>query len=108
MPLVPLSTVSMSLPAQATKIEEDVDEVVVPDLPWVTVVWNDPINLMSYVSYVFRSYFGFPREKAHELMMDVHTKGKAVVSSGTREEMETDVSAMHGFGLWATVQKSGD
>jgi ATP-dependent Clp protease adaptor protein ClpS len=63
---------------------------------------------MSYVSYVFRSYFGFSREKAHELMMDVHTKGKAVVSSGTREEMETDVSAMHGFGLWATVQKSGD
>ena len=77
-------------------------------LPWVLIVWNDPVNLMTYVSYVFRSYFGYPREKANKLMMDVHTLGKAVVSSGTREEMETDAGAMHGFGLWATVQKSGD
>lgn len=74
---------------------------------WTTTVWNDPVNLMSYVSFVFRSYFGVTREKADELMMRVHTEGRAVVSSGSRERMETDVSAMHGYGLWATVQKEG-
>ncbi|MCF6467169.1 ATP-dependent Clp protease adapter ClpS [Nonomuraea sp. MG754425] len=75
-----------------------------PDLPWVTIVWNDPVNLMSYVTYVFQSVFGYPREKAEKLMLDVHHKGKAVVSSGTREEMERDVQILHSYGLWATVQ----
>jgi len=70
--------------------------------PWVTIVWNDPVNLMSYVTYVFQSYFGYPRTTAEELMQDVHTKGRAVVSSGSLEEMERDVEALHGFGLWAT------
>ncbi len=76
-----------------------------PAHPWVTIVWNDPINLMSYVSYVFRSYFGYSREKADKLMMDVHQEGRAVVSAGSREEMERDVEAMHGYGLWATLQQ---
>jgi len=67
-------------------------------------VWNDPVNLMSYVTYVFQTYFGYPRSKAEKLMMDVHQRGKAAVSTGTREEMERDVSAMHGYGLWATLQ----
>src|SRR6478752_6154607 len=75
-----------------------------PDLPWVTIVWNDPVNLMSYVTYVFQTVFGYTREKAEKLMMDVHHKGKAVVSSGTREEMERDVQILHSYGLWATVQ----
>jgi len=75
------------------------------DVPWVTIVWNDPVNLMSYVSYVFQSYFGYPREKAERLMHDVHEKGRAVVSTGTREEMERDTEAMHGYGLWATFSK---
>jgi ATP-dependent Clp protease adaptor protein ClpS len=75
-----------------------------PDLPWVTIVWNDPVNLMSYVTYVFQTVFGYPKEKAEKLMMDVHHKGKAVVSSGTREEMERDVQILHSYGLWATVQ----
>ena len=83
----------------------DADELVVPDLPWVTIVWNDPVNLMSYVTYVFQQHFGYPKEKATRLMRDVHEKGKAVVSSGSREEMERDVEAMHGYGLWATLQK---
>ena len=74
------------------------------DRPWTTVVWNDPINLMSYVAYVFQSYFGYSKEKAHKLMLDVHQAGRATVSSGTREEMERDASAMHSYGLWATVQ----
>jgi ATP-dependent Clp protease adaptor protein ClpS len=68
-------------------------------------VWNDPINLMSYVTYVFQEYFGFDKNKAELLMLDVHEKGRAVVSSGSREEMERDVQAMHGYGLWATLQK---
>ena len=75
---------------------------------WITLVWNDPVNLMSYVSYVFRSYFGHPQEKAEILMRQVHEQGRAVVSTGNRERMEVDVQAMHSFGLWATLQRSGD
>ena len=74
-------------------------------LPWITLVWYDPVNLMSYVTYVFQTYFGYSRAKAEKLMMDVHVKGKAVVSHGTRETMETDCMAMQGFGLWATFEK---
>ena len=81
------------------------DEVTALDPPWITLVWNDPVNLMTYVSYVFRTYFGYPKEKAEALMLDVHEKGRAVVSSGSREEMERDVEAMHAYGLWATLQQ---
>ncbi len=84
--------------------EPEVEDVVVPDKPWVTIVWNDPVNLMSYVTYVLQKHFGYSKEKATELMLDVHNKGKAVVSNGSREEMERDVEAMHGYGLWATMQ----
>ena len=86
--------------------QPDSDEITQLDKPWVTVVWNDPVNLMSYVSYVFRTYFGYSKSKADKLMLKVHHEGKAVVSSGTREEMERDVEAMHGYGLWATLQKA--
>ncbi len=75
------------------------------DVPWITLVWNDPVNLMSYVTFVFESYFGYPKSKAEKLMMDVHTKGRAVVSTGTRERVETDTEALQGYGLWATFQK---
>lgn len=75
------------------------------DVPWITLVWNDPVNLMSYVTFVFQSYFGYPKAKAEKLMMDVHVKGRAVVSTGTREKMETDTEALQGYGLWATFQK---
>ena len=83
----------------------DLDEAVTLDVPWVTIVWNDPVNLMSYVTYVFQTYFGYSKEKATQLMLDVHRKGRAVVSNGTREEMERDTQAMHEYGLWATFQK---
>jgi ATP-dependent Clp protease adaptor protein ClpS len=76
------------------------------DQPWVTLVWDDPVNLMSYVSWVFRSYFGFDRTEATRLMLLVHTEGRAVVATGGREEMERHVEAMHGFGLWASMQKA--
>jgi ATP-dependent Clp protease adaptor protein ClpS len=72
---------------------------------WVCIVWNDPINLMNYVTYVFMTYFKYSKEKAENLMLQVHNDGKAVVSSGSREEMEKDVNAMHSYGLWATLQK---
>ncbi|MBA3618432.1 MAG: ATP-dependent Clp protease adapter ClpS [Actinomycetota bacterium] len=99
--------VSVEAPVEAPveKGRPDSAEEVRPDRPWITLVWNDPINLMSYVSYVFQRHFGYPKEKAEKLMMDVHHKGRAVVSSGTREEMERDVEAMHGYGLWATLQQ---
>ncbi len=90
-----------------TEVERpEVDDVVQPDLPWITIVWNDPVNLMSYVTYVFREYFGYAKPKAEKLMKQVHHDGKAVVSSGGREEMERDVQAMHGYGLWATMEKA--
>jgi ATP-dependent Clp protease adaptor protein ClpS len=82
-----------------------VDESALTDTPWITIVWNDPVNLMSYVTYVFMTYFHYPREKAEKLMMQVHQDGRSVVSSGSREEMERDVAAMHSYGLWATLAK---
>ncbi len=75
------------------------------DKPWSTTVWDDPINLMSYVTYVFMDYFKYPKERADHLMLLVHNEGRAVVSTGTREEMERDVTAMHSYGLWATLAK---
>lgn len=89
-----------------TELERpDVDEVVSADTPWITIVWNDPVNLMSYVTYVFMTYFHYSREKAEKLMMQVHQDGRSVVSAGSRDEMERDVAAMHSYGLWATLAK---
>ena len=76
------------------------------DRPWVTLVWDDPVNLMTYVTWVFTSYFGFPRPKAEHLMMQVHVEGRAAVASGSREEIERHVEAMHGYGLQATMQQA--
>jgi ATP-dependent Clp protease adaptor protein ClpS len=90
-------------PAEVEKPEAEVASEV--ERPWITVVWNDPVNLMTYVTFVFQEYFGYSREKATELMLQVHHDGRAVVSSGSREEMERDVVAMHGYGLWATLQQ---
>lgn len=78
---------------------------IAPDTPWITIVWNDPVNLMSYVTYVLQHHFAYPRAKAEKLMMDVHTQGRAVVATGSREAMEADTEALHGYGLWATFQK---
>jgi ATP-dependent Clp protease adaptor protein ClpS len=83
----------------------DVDEDIAADVPWIVIVWNDPINLMSYVTYVFQKLFGFSRAKAERLMWDVHTKGKAVVANGSRDECEGHVARLHTYGLWGTLQK---
>jgi len=88
-----------------TLTESDLDISQLIDKPWVTIVWDDPVNLMSYVTYVFIKIFGFTQERAHELMMQVHVEGRAVVASGTREEMERNVQLLHEHGLWATLQR---
>ena len=90
-----------------TDVDSDLDraESVEPDRPWTTVVWNDPVNLMSYVTHVFRTYFGYSKQEAQRLMLLVHHEGRATVASGPREEMERHAEAMHEFGLWATVER---
>jgi ATP-dependent Clp protease adaptor protein ClpS len=81
------------------------DEVITPDRVWIVIVWNDPINLMSYVTFVFQKLFGYPRPKAERLMLQVHNEGKAVVSNGSRERAEADTARLHAHGLWATMQQ---
>jgi ATP-dependent Clp protease adaptor protein ClpS len=83
----------------------EVDEVTDLDTPWIVLVWNDPINLMSYVTFVFQKLFGYSLEEATRLMLDVHEKGRAVVANGTRERCELDVFRLHEHGLWATMQQ---
>jgi ATP-dependent Clp protease adaptor protein ClpS len=94
--------------SQDTQIADpdmDTTEITEVDKPWIVLVWNDPINLMSYVSFVFQKLFGYSKEKADALMMDVHEKGRAVVSTGAREHAELDVFRLHEHGLWATMQQ---
>ena len=85
--------------------DPDIDESTEIARPWVVVVWNDPVNLMSYVVFVFQKLFGYSKEKATKLMLDVHHKGKAAVSAGNREQAEVDVSRLHAHGLWATMER---
>ncbi len=94
------------VPAGGTAVEERPVEQILADTPWVTIVWDDPVNLMSYVTHVFVDYFHYSKTKAEKLMLQVHQDGKAVVSDGSREAMERDVTAMHGYGLWATMDKA--
>lgn len=87
------------------QIDEELKALFSGDVPWITIVWDDPVNLMSYVTYVFMELFGYSRERATELMLKVHNEGRAVVSTGSREEMEHDVARLHEYGLWATLQR---
>jgi len=96
-PMAPAKPETVDLPDQESVAE--------PQLPWLVIVWNDPINLMSYVVYVFQKLFGYSKEKATKLMLDVHHRGRAVVSSGPREKAEMDVYRLHAHGLWATMTK---
>ena len=104
-----MSSTRAAAPAPAVVERPDIDDLPADDLandrPWIVLVWNDPINLMSYVTFVFQKVFGYSLEKATELMLDVHHKGRAVVSSGAREKAEIDVFRLHEHGLWATMQK---
>ena len=88
------------------EVERPSDEVVVtPAVPWIVIVWNDPVNLMTYVTWVLQRLFGYSLERATELMLDVHHRGKAVVASGAREQCESHVARLHAYGLWATMQQ---
>mgnify|MGYP001205623845 FL=1 len=91
----------------ASTISPDIEriETIETQKPWIVIVWNDPINLMSYVSFVFQKLFGYSKDKANKLMLEVHNNGRAVVSQGTREKAEFDVSLLHKHGLWATLQQ---
>ena len=95
----------MTSPLEVADPEVDEATDVDLDTPWIVLVWNDPINLMSYVTFVFQKLFGYSKAKATKLMLDVHHKGRAVVSTGTREKAEADVARLHEHGLWATMQK---
>jgi ATP-dependent Clp protease adaptor protein ClpS len=96
----------VSIGTAPVEVDEPVGDVdVVADRPWLVIVWNDPINLMSYVVHVFQKLFGYTREKATRLMMQVHHEGKAIVSDGPREKAEIDVARLHAHGLWATMQR---
>lgn len=96
----------MSIPLSTPDIDEATDLTAAPLDPWQTVVWNDPVNLMSYVVRVFRTYFGYSQERATQLMLAVHNDGHAIVATGPRETMEVHAQAMHDYGLWATVRKA--
>ena len=89
----------------STKIEEEIAAIFSGNTPWVTIVWDDPVNLQTYVVYVFMELFGYSKARATELMLQVHNDGKAIVSTGSREEMEHDVARLHEYGLWATLQR---
>lgn len=93
--------------ATPQRVEEVVaDDEHAADRPWQVVVWNDPVNLMSYVVWVFRKLFGHPVEKATRLMLQVHHEGRAVVSSGPLEKAEMDCHRLHHHGLWATLERT--
>ena len=93
----------MTMPVEVD--EPDLDEIVDLDKPWVVIVWNDPINTTFYVTFVFQKLFGYTKQKAERLMLDVHEKGRAIVSSGDRTEAEADVHRLHHHGLWATMEQ---
>ncbi len=103
-----MSATETVVPAGDTAVAERPIEQIIPETPWVTIVWDDPVNLMSYVTHVFVTYFHYTKSKAEKLMLQVHNEGKAIVSSGSREAMERDVTAMHGYGLWATLDKADE
>jgi ATP-dependent Clp protease adaptor protein ClpS len=96
----------MSIPTPTADVDEQLDLQAAPIEPWQLVVWDDPVNLMSYVVHVFQNYFGYPPQRARTLMLQVHNEGHAVVASGPRETMEVHAQAMHDYGLWATVRKA--
>ncbi len=92
----------------ADKIAEEIEAIFNSDKPWIAIVWDDPVNLMTYVTYVLMQVFGYSSKRANELMLKVHNEGRAVVSTGSREEMERDVARLHKFGLLATLQRGDE
>lgn len=102
---MPTASMPMATPELDERVEIEVASS--ENLPWMCIVWDDPVNLMSYVTYVFQTVLGYSKKRAVELMMQVHTEGKAVVSSGERDKVEADVKKLQTAGLWATMQQGG-
>lgn len=104
----PMNTTAVTLSTgtlEDTDLDTALENILATDTPWKVIVWNDPVNLMTYVSYVFRSHFGYSRARAEELMLQVHNNGKAIVFTGSREDAEKHTQAMHAWGLLATFEK---
>jgi ATP-dependent Clp protease adaptor protein ClpS len=99
-----MSAAPLTLPGTRERSETSSEEEL--DLPWDVIVWNDPVTLMTYVVYVLRKLFGHDEATAHRLMLQVHTEGRAIVSSGPREKAESDVARLHFHGLQATLEKA--
>jgi ATP-dependent Clp protease adaptor protein ClpS len=100
-----MRVVSQTIEAPVRAPEETRHEKWEEDRPWIVVVWNDPVNLMTYVTYVLQKLFGYSKAKAEQLMLQVHNEGKAIVSDGTREKAELDAARLQAHGLWATIEQ---
>ncbi|MDO4918560.1 ATP-dependent Clp protease adapter ClpS [Kocuria sp.] len=105
---VPPVVLASAAPAESPTTTAEDQPASAVNVPWNVVVWDDPVNLMSYVVYVFRAHFGYPDAKARALMLEVHNRGRSIVFTGSLEEAETHVGALHGYGLWATYEKAGE
>lgn len=101
----PLAPAETEIEIEEQGAEPVGDEDVITDRPWLVIVWDDPVNLMTYVVHVFRKLFGYSKQKATKLMLEVHEKGKSAVSHGNREKAEGDVARLHAYGLWATMER---
>lgn len=106
---LPGGSVRLGSPMATPELDEAIEVAIATseNLPWMCIVWDDPVNLMSYVSYVFQTVLGYDKMRANELMMQVHTEGKAAVSTGERDKVEADVKKLQIAGLWATMQQAG-
>jgi ATP-dependent Clp protease adaptor protein ClpS len=104
---VPRGKVSMAIDAPDTEIipEEEIDESL--DQPWHVIVYDDPVNLMHYVTLILQRIFGYPPGTAERMMMEVHTLGKSVVWTGARERAEHYVQLLHSSQLLAAMKKAG-
>jgi ATP-dependent Clp protease adaptor protein ClpS len=100
------SPVLAAAPAPVREREADTDERVAPDAPWDVIVWDDPVNLMSYVVHVFRKVFGYSEPVARKLMLEVHRNGRSLVASEPREKAEMYVQQLHAHGLQATMERA--
>ena len=68
------------------------------------ICWNDPVNLMVYVTHVFMKVFGWNRQKAEQHMLEVHEKGKSVLVREGAEKDEFYVHQLQGYKLQATME----
>ena len=101
---IPASEIQAATIADPT-VEQGTESEQELDIPWQVIVYNDPVNLMTYVTMVFQRVFGYPREKAERHMLEVHHNGRSILWSGVRERAELYVQQLHGYLLLATLEK---